>query len=227
MRRPPPSLAAHRVLWFGVVVCLLVGWGGAAAAQESAPSHPSHQDLGPIGWLLLPSEEKEFRQAVTAEERARLEERFWRRRNPSDVCGVGGEPVNANQELFAERVTTADLLYGEEDTGTPGSLTQRGRAHILLGPPSYLSQRYQTNPHWDPGLWQRRGASRRPLLVETWGYRPEDLTPELRRELAERGWPFELQLRFIVREGRTFVLEGEPFLDAAARSFLRRGPGAR
>ena len=50
---------------------------------------------------------------------------------------------------------------------------------------------------------------------------------ELRRELAERGWPFELQLRFIVREGRTFVLEGEPFLDAAARSFLRRGPGAR
>jgi GWxTD domain-containing protein len=203
------------------VLCLLVGCAATAQAQER------HAEVGPIRWLLLPSEERELRQAVTPEERQRLEERFWRRRNPVEYADSGEPPPNANQALFAERVQAADLLYAEEDTRTAGSLTQRGRAHILLGPPSYLSQRYQAAPNWDPGLWQRRRADTRPLLVETWGYRPEDLTPELRRELADRGWPFELQLRFIVRDGRTFVLEGEPFLEAAARSFLRRGEGPR
>ena len=218
MRPSPPLRALFPAVAALVLLPLL------ARAPMVSAQHPGEKDaLGPIRWLLLPSEERELRQAVTAEERDRLEERIWRRRNPlAESKDHEAEAENPNRERFLERVRAADLLYGEKEAGTPGSLTQRGRAHILLGPPSYLSQRYQKSPRWDPGLWQRQRAATRPLLVETWGYRPEDLTPELRAELAQRGWPFELQVRFIVRDGRTFILEGEPMLEAAARSFLRR-----
>jgi GWxTD domain-containing protein len=203
------------MVMLALLPALLPARGARRAAQEPAVEAGEAEA---IRWLLLPAEERDLRRAVTEEERARLLQRFWSRRQAEGE----EEGEIRNRTLFLERMRAADVLYGDEAVGTVGSLTQRGRALILLGTPHSLEHSYERSPRWDPGLWQRRQAGTRPVQFETWGYRPEDLTPELRRELADRGWPFELRLRFIIRNGRGFVMEGEPFLEAAARSFLRR-----
>jgi GWxTD domain-containing protein len=192
---------------------------------DPAPSAVPTAELtgGPLRWLMLPQEDKEARGLRTSRDAMDFLERFWRRRNPDPRS-----TANECARLFHERVAAADRLYGEG--GTRGSLTDRGRALILLGPPPVLRYGQRHLPSWDPG---RSGA--RPLVhsrlvtTETWIYPRADLSPELTALLAADaktgGAPgAAVELEFLSDSPLHVRLrEGEQVLELAARALVRNG----
>jgi GWxTD domain-containing protein len=201
---------------------------------EPAPSSAPAAELtsGPLRWLMLPQEEKEARGLRSSRDAVDFLERFWRRRNPDP-----NSTANECARLFHERVAAADRLYGEG--GTRGSLTDRGRALILLGPPPVLRYGQHHRPSWEPG---RSGA--RPLVhsqlvtVETWIYPRAELSPELAALLAliepeatasgSSGAPAApggpVMLEFLSDSPHhTRLREGGYVLELAARALVRNG----
>ena len=178
-----------------------------SAAAETARAWSA----GPARWLLLPDDEDGLGQVETNTDFAAFLARFWscRDEDPAD-------DDNPFARLFAERVAAADRLY--EETGIRGSLTPRGRALLLLGPPRFL--RYSQRRA--PTLEGSTAAGARPtrlLRVEIWGYLPSDLPPALCTLLgADPAAEQELPLTFLVSGRHTRLLEGQELLDLAAQA---------
>ena len=127
----------------------LILLAGLALACRSTPvrtASPSGVGLdeGPTRWLMLPDEQRKFRRLQTTREAVDFIETFWRRRDPDPNV-----PGNEFSKTFYERVEAADRLYTEG--ATRGSLTDRGRALVLLGPPPILRYGQKKVPAWDPG----------------------------------------------------------------------------
>lgn len=188
----------------------------ADAQQRSGPTRGREATWGegPVRWLMLASEQREYRRLRSGGEIAQFIEEFWRRRDPApEVAG------NPHLDRFLLRVQEADMLFGAGDLR--GSLTARGRAHILLGPPSVLSQQYRVSPSLESGRDRGRDVGVDHILIESWSYRPEDLLAELREQLDDRGWNLELEIRFQIATDQDQVLAGEELLQLAARALLR------
>lgn len=170
---------------------------------------------GPARWLLLSAEERQTRRLRTANEWATFIDEFWRRRDPEPT---GAD--NSARDAFWHRVAEADALFSDLDRG---SMSARGRVYLLLGPPSFVGQEYQTSPGWSPQVAGGEGppAVHR-VLVETWRWRPEDLTPQLRRELTRGHWRVELEVRFTLTAQDYQLSSGEDLLRLARRSFVLR-----
>lgn len=194
----------------------------ASAAALAAPRPSKDYRLwakGPVRWLMLPEEERAFRRLRDDDEAARFVRDFWARRDP--------EPEDADSnpfyERFEQRVAAADRLYAEGDL--PGSLTDRGRALLLLGSPPMLKVGQQTAPTWSP---KRRGRAPgfavEQVRVEVWEYDRESLWPAL-RALLERDDLDKLVLTFLIEDGRGELLEGEDALELAALASVRPGGG--
>ncbi|MGH9796545.1 MAG: GWxTD domain-containing protein [Candidatus Polarisedimenticolia bacterium] len=83
---------------------------------------------GPVRWILSDAEEKEFKKLSTDEQRAAYVKSFWEARDPTP-----GTPLNEFEALFWHKVKEAEKAFTTTD---PGSLTDRGRVYLLLGPPS-------------------------------------------------------------------------------------------
>jgi len=167
---------------------------------------------GPVCWLLLPEELKEARRLRSSREAVVFIDAFWRRRDPEPE-----EPGNPFLQAFEERVAAADRLYTEN--GERGSLTDRGRALILLGPPPLLNIGQQAVPVWEPGSSGARPvvATRR-MKVESWRYQLSELPPRLAQRLTAAGESGGVALDFAVEPDRTYLLEGHKLLDQAARA---------
>jgi GWxTD domain-containing protein len=202
-------LAASALLWWG-------SWLGCQTTGRRAETGGiGGWATGPTRWLMLPEEEREARRLQTNREAVTFIEAFWQRRDP-DL----DQPGNPVAQTFYERVEAADRLYGEG--GVRGSLTDRGRALILLGPPPRLSYSQRPTPSWDPGSPRGRPALQtRRLVLESWIYPPEELAPALRALLAEEEWP-EVVLVFVVDPDHTTLTDGDKFLDLAVRALVRR-----
>lgn len=172
---------------------------------------------GPTRWLMLPEEEKEVRRLRTPREAVAFVETFWRKRDPDP-----DSPGNELSKSFYERVAAADRLYTER--GVRGSLTERGRALILLGPPPVLRYGQKKVPLWEPGRPGSKPAVRtREMVTETWVYPLPDAAPRLAAWLAESGeepGP-EIVLVFAVEPRRTYLIDGETYLQAAVRAAVR------
>ncbi|HXT21853.1 MAG TPA: GWxTD domain-containing protein [Thermoanaerobaculia bacterium] len=206
-------MATERV---AALLALALAAGGcrpsASAAAETAHAWAS----GPARWLLLADDQHGLQQVQTNTDFATFLARFWscRDADPKD-------DDNPFARLFAERVIAADRLY--EETGVRGSLTPRGHALVLLGPPRFL--RYSQRR--SPTLEGATGAGARPtnlLRVEIWGYLPADLPPALATLLgADPRSEQELALTFLVSGRHTRLLEGESLLELAARAASRCG----
>lgn len=206
-----------RGLTASVVLCL-GGWLGCHAVERagrrSEAGGMAGWASGPIRWLMLPEEEREARRLRTNREAVTFIEAFWQRRDPDP--NVPGNPA---AQVFYERVEAADNLYGEG--GVRGSLTDRGRALVLLGPPPLLSYGQRATPAWDPGpLGGRPAVQTRRLAVETWTYTAQDLSPALLGRLEELGRPPEVVLVFVVEPDRTHLTDGGKLLDLAVRAAL-------
>ena len=192
--------------------------GGPAGAGGAAPGRPARgggRDHGPTRWLMGPEEHRKFRRLHTTREAVDFIEAFWRRRDPDP-----NSPGNEFSKTFYERVEAADSLYSEG--GTRGSLTDRGRALILLGPPPVQRYFQKKVPGWDPG---RPGApsavQTRILSLESWAYAVADLPPALQQRIQEDDGRAEIVLAFAVDPRHTYLIEGDKYLDMAARAALR------
>lgn len=204
-------------LWLlTIFVCSCASGHGHAATGD-----PKGWVTGPVRWLMLPEEHRQFRKLRSAREVLAFAESFWLLRDP-DLS----EPGNPRLRLFYQRVADADSLYGEADR--VGSSTPRGRALILLGSPPVL----RTGQREVPALESTSNSSRpvvttHQIQVESWTYGPDDLSPELLQLLAAEGRTEAVVLTFGVDADRSSLLDGERLLELAARAWLREPPSRK
>ena len=98
-------------------------------------------------------------------------------------------------------------------------MTDRGRALVLLGPPAIQRYGQKNVPAWNPGKPGAPSAVQtRTLSLESWIYPIGDLGPVLRQLLEEEDARLEIILVFVVDPHRTYLLEGEKYLEMAARA---------
>ena len=212
--RPP------RLRLIAAVVAASLGW--AASSPRPSPEPQSHAQLlewarGPVRWLLQPAELRELKRTRSAAGAVNFVERFWARRDPEP-----GQPDNRFRALFSERVEAADLLYAEP--GVRGSLTDRGRAMVLLGAPDELRITSRDALEWDSrGSRMRRGrVVMRVLPMEVWSYRLEALPEVLAQTLGPHAEESRIQLSFYFDGKRTRLSRGEEILDLVSRVALAR-----
>jgi len=169
---------------------------------------------GPVRWLLQPREWRALRRVRTDQQASVFIEEFWRRRDPTPES-----PGNAVAKRFFRRVRDADRLYAEDHQR--GSLTDRGRALILLGAPSQLTLTHRPALAWEP---HAGAGGARDLLaaVEIWGYSPSDLDPPLRRALTGKAREHGIELTFYLEAGKVRLVNGEHYLELAAETLVRR-----
>ncbi|HET7434891.1 MAG TPA: GWxTD domain-containing protein [Thermoanaerobaculia bacterium] len=86
---------------------------------------------GPAKWIMTPQEARAWKSVKSDDEAIRFVDLFWARRDPT-----GGTPINEFRSEFEARAKYADEHFSEKNT--PGSLTERGRFYIVLGPPTNL-----------------------------------------------------------------------------------------
>jgi GWxTD domain-containing protein len=190
---------------------------GCQSAEPRRPASGAGLDEGPTRWLMLPEEERQYRRLRTTREVVDFIEEFWRRRDPEP-----DKPGNPFAKTFYERVEAADHLYSEG--GTRGSLTDRGRALVLLGPPPVLRYGQKKVPAWTPG---RSGAppavQTQALPLETWVYPFAELPPSLQQLIVDDEGPVaEIALVFTADPRRTDLIDGEKYLKMAARAVVQR-----
>jgi GWxTD domain-containing protein len=159
---------------------------------------------GPVRWLLQPDELRRFRRLEDGRDAVRFIEQFWRRRDPDPST-----PGNPFLELFHERVQAADDLYSEK--GVRGSLTDRGRALVLLGPPPILRYGHQpVTQGRNPDGFLPAASGR--LATETWEYPPDSLPPGLADLLQAEGADPYVVLRFVESPRRTRLVTDDRVL---------------
>jgi GWxTD domain-containing protein len=110
-----------------IVLFVLAGVLGATAEAQLSSEYADWAN-GPEGFLLTKKEKKEWAKITTDAEAARFIELFWARRNPDP-----GSAVNPFKAEFEARVRVADENFGYGSHR--GSLSERGRVLILMGPP--------------------------------------------------------------------------------------------
>jgi GWxTD domain-containing protein len=189
---------------------------GAGAAPRPGKSYREWA-RGPVRWLMLPEEERAFRRLRDDDEAARFVESFWHRRDPEPE-----QPeTNPFHERFEQRVAAADRLYAEGDQR--GSLTDRGHALVLLGPPPRLKVGQQIAPAWSPQRSGRApGFSVEHVRVEVWEYDRRALWPEF-EVLLDRDGHDTVVLTFLIETGRATLVEGDDLLGLAAVASVRPG----
>ncbi len=210
-------MASARRLVLPAVLSILC-WLALACQSTGRTSTAAGLADGPTRWLMLPDELRQVQRMRTNREAVDWLESFWRRRDPDP-----DQPGNETAKAFYQRVEAADRLYS--DGGMRGSLTDRGRALILLGPPPILRYSQKSGPAWEPGRPGGRVAIQtRDVVIESWVYALEDLPPELRERIAKESPDrTELELIFLVETRETKLLEGEKILDVAVRAAVRDG----
>ncbi len=114
-----------------IVSSLLAIIGGAAFAQLS----PENRDWakGPVQFIMTAEELATWNQVKTDADAKAFIDLFWARRDPTP-----GTPQNEYQADFELRVKYADEHFAEGRR--KGSLTDRARILILLGPPTRVER---------------------------------------------------------------------------------------
>lgn len=204
--------------WLAPAALALLPWLAPACAPgtvRATSSGAAGLADGPTRWLMLADELKQSQRLRTTREAVDFVESFWRRRDPDP------EPGNPFAKTFYERVEAADRLYAEG--GERGSMTDRGRALILLGPPPVLRYSQKRAPAWEPGKPGNRAiVLSRNLVLEVWVYPLPELPPELAARIAEEEpETAEISLSFAVESRRTYLIEGHRYLEHAVRAAVR------
>ncbi|MFP5246380.1 MAG: GWxTD domain-containing protein, partial [Thermoanaerobaculia bacterium] len=99
-----------------------------AALAALAPMYEEWRK-GPAQWIFTNDEEKAWRSVKTNEDAIRFIDLFWVRRDPTP-----GTPANEYRAEYEARVKHADRSFAER--GKRGAMTDRGRAWVVLGPPT-------------------------------------------------------------------------------------------
>jgi GWxTD domain-containing protein len=125
-------------------LALLLGLGGLPdAAVGDKGADLTQWPSGPVRYIAEKEEIRVFKQLRSDSERALFVERFWARRDPSP-----GTLANEYRQLFWERVKEANDRF--RDSPRPGWTTDRGKIHILYGPPTKIEEHEGLNTHSAP-----------------------------------------------------------------------------
>ncbi len=121
-----------------------------APAQDLTPEHRRWLEEE-VTYLITERETDVFLSLGTVDERDRFIEAFWRKRDP-----VPGTPANEFREEHYRRFEYASReLRGE--AFAPGWKTDRGRMHIILGPPRSIETFDNYNNLYTSQLWFYNG----------------------------------------------------------------------
>jgi len=131
----------------GLALCLL------SAPAVRALDKEAKKWLDEVKPIMLPEEEKMYRDLKDKGDVAEFQKIFWARRDPDLET-----PANEYQAEYEKTRGEADNRY--RIAGTPGSQTDCGRVYILLGPPDEVKKGEAT----DAAVPGRRAP-------ETWTYR--------------------------------------------------------
>lgn len=150
-----------------VIVCLLVILISCASKGPGKVSldPQSQQFLDYISYIILPAEEKIFRE-MPPEDRGEFIKDFWARRDP-----IPSTPLNEYRQVFYSRLAVADKAFAR---GKPGWKTDRGRIYILLGPPTNVIEKamgdtpYEAQKFAQANLLERGTLTERPTII--WVY---------------------------------------------------------
>lgn len=91
-------------------------------------------EQGPVRQLLSPEQARDYSRLADPVSRSEFIASFWKVRDPKPET-----PENEFRQEFDKRVAFADSRFGQDEVR--GSLTDRGRVFILLGPPTYSGRR--------------------------------------------------------------------------------------
>ncbi len=151
-----------------MIVAVLTLLAGSVFAQGPAPDMTFGQ--GPAKHLMTQKEIAQWKTIGTAESAKAFVELFWARRDPTPTT-----PRNEVWEEFDRRVTAADTFF--TTTKTRGSMSDRGRALIMLGSPyqvgSLGAARSATNTNQTQGPSPSNitvGGARASSAMLTWSY---------------------------------------------------------
>lgn len=119
-------------------ICALLGLGLTQTRAKGDKKLPGLDKwpAGPVLYIAQGDELKIYKKLKSDPDRALFIERFWARRDPSPQT-----LTNEYRQLFWERVQEANTLF--IDDSRPGWTTDRGKIHILYGPPQSIEE------HWD------------------------------------------------------------------------------
>jgi len=220
-----PNSVARSSRWVTRAVAAALLVVALAARPPRLPDELAEWPHGAVRWLLLPDESNAFEHVQSAEEARAFIAAFWARRDPAapapaeaPAAGEVGPPHNnVFAERFFERVAMADKLYIEDDVR--GSLTDRGGALILLGPPPIMRVLRRKVPALDSSRPGRAGEVLE-VPIEVWAYRPADL-PELARLEPKLAEEQEIALTFRAGTAHVTLLDGRGTLRLAARAAVQ------
>ena len=120
---------------------------GAAAAQDGmAPRHRAWLEEEAV-YIIAEPERQAFLRLEGEDLRDAFIEAFWERRDPNPTTAE-----NEYREEHYARIAYANEFYGR-DTGRAGWRTDRGRFHILLGPPRTKEDFSYSNFLYPAELW--------------------------------------------------------------------------
>ena len=106
-----------------------------------------------VVYIISAKERAVFLQLKNDRERDIFIDAFWKQRDPTP-----GTPANEFKEEHYKRIAYADE-YFSRDTTRPGWMTDRGRIHIILGPPLDIS-RFEGESYVHPTLiWSYAGRT--------------------------------------------------------------------
>lgn len=193
----------------GTVAVLVLAACVSTSAGHGPPRELQEWAAGPVRWYLLSSERRALEEVGNSAEAVNFIERFWHLRDPDPAT-----TENSFRELFASRVEAADLLYAEGTTR--GSLTPRGRALLLLGPPVHLQVTTEPVLSWSAKKNRQERVVTREVDVEIWRYPPEDLPERFEAALRAQGITDGAELRFQTDATGTRLVDGEGLLQLAA-----------
>ncbi len=185
------------------MLLVVVGCGGP---RTTAAEEIRDWAAGPARWLLQPEERRLVDRVRTRAQLVELRTVFWSRRDPAGRATGPGSV----QELFDERVRAADTLYGGGELR--GSLTDRGRALVVLGAPLKIERRLREVVAWEPGLKPGERLRRR-VPSEVWIYERDNLLPA-QRPLAP------VRVVFMLEADGARLTRGERALAAAAAALV-------
>lgn len=130
-------------------VCAALTLAPASAETQSAEMTERHRRWleEEVAYIASETEREAFRSLSGEETRDAFIEAFWQRRDPNPTT-----PENEYRDEHYARIEYANEFYGR-DTGRPGWRTDRGRFHIVLGPPRTKEDYSHSDALYPIELW--------------------------------------------------------------------------
>lgn len=140
-------------------LCVLVASTASAALSEKYKEWRE----GPVQWIMTSDEMRAWKNVRTDEEAAEFIDLFWVRRDPTP-----GTAVNEYHIDFDVYVNSADQQFAEK--GRRGSMTDRGRVAIVLGPPTTGMNEASYTSSANAGVTGMSGTGRQQAARFEWNY---------------------------------------------------------